>query len=36
MEAPAAASYEKLIGVSVSVNRRKGMSEEEFNRYWAY
>ncbi|KAJ4351920.1 uncharacterized protein N0V89_007264 [Didymosphaeria variabile] len=29
-------STEGLIRVTVLVNRRPGMSEDEFNRYWAY
>jgi hypothetical protein len=27
---------EPLIRVTVCVNRRKGTTEEEFNKYWAY
>jgi hypothetical protein len=27
---------ESLIRVSVAVNRREGMTEDEFNKYWAY
>jgi hypothetical protein len=29
-------STESLIRVSVAVKRREGMTEDEFNKYWAY
>jgi len=29
-------TYEKLIRVTVCVHRKKGTTEEEFNKYWAY
>jgi len=29
-------NYEKLIRVTVLVNRKKGTTEDEFNKYWAY
>lgn len=29
-------AYEKLIRVTVCVHRKKGTTEDEFNKYWAY
>jgi len=29
-------NYEKLTRVTVMINRKKGITEDEFNKYWAY